>query len=58
MTGGAWGTPRGKSTVSSTEAHRRLTFQSDHAPKEYRISILENVPLHRDIVAAWEEHGA
>jgi hypothetical protein len=24
------------------------------APEEYRDSMIENVPLHRDIVAAWE----
>ncbi len=40
------------------EAHRLLEFARDHAPEEYRETILENVPLHRDIVAAWEEHGA
>ncbi len=32
-------------------------FLRDHAGKEYRTSILENVPLHRDIVAAFAEHG-
>jgi len=25
----------------------------DHAPEDYRESILENVPLHREIVAAF-----
>ena len=39
------------------EAHRRLMFLRNHAGEEYRETILENVPLHRDSVAAWEEHG-
>ena len=39
------------------EAHRLLEFARDHAPEQYRDTILENVPLHRDIVAAWEEHA-
>jgi tetratricopeptide (TPR) repeat protein len=37
------------------EAHRHLMFFRDHAPEECRESVLENVALHRDIVAAWEE---
>ncbi len=39
------------------EAHRRLMFLRDHTGDEYQTSILENVPLHRDIVAAFAEHG-
>ena len=39
------------------EAHRRLMFLRDHAGEEYQTSILTNVPLHRDIVSAWREHG-
>ena len=39
------------------EAHGKLMFLRDHAGEEYQTSILENVPLHRDIVAAWKEHG-
>jgi tetratricopeptide (TPR) repeat protein/predicted Ser/Thr protein kinase len=39
------------------EAHEKLMFLLDHAPEEYRDSMLENVPLHRDIAAAWKEHG-
>ena len=42
--------------ASDAEAHRRLMFLRDHAGEEYQTSILENVPLHRDIVAAWKEH--
>ena len=36
------------------EAHRLLTFMLDHAPEEFRESMIENVPLHRDIMQAWE----
>jgi tetratricopeptide (TPR) repeat protein len=39
------------------EAKRLLDFAVEHSPEEYRTSILENVPLHRDIMRAWEEHG-
>ena len=40
------------------EAHRLLQHLVDHAPEEDRGSMIENVPLNRDIVAAWKEHGA
>jgi len=39
------------------EAHRLLAFMRDHAPEDCRESMIENVPLHRDIAKAWEEHG-
>jgi len=39
------------------EAHRLLCSVRDHAPEEYQETIVSNVPLHRDIMAAWEEHG-
>jgi serine/threonine protein kinase/tetratricopeptide (TPR) repeat protein len=39
------------------EAHRLLTYLRDHAPEDCRDSMIENVPLHRDIMKAWEEHG-
>ncbi len=39
------------------EAHRLLTYLRDHAPEEYRETMIANVPLHRDIMAAWEERG-
>ncbi len=39
------------------EAHRLLTHLRDHAPEEYRETMITNVPLHRDIAAAWKEHG-
>ena len=39
------------------EAKRLLDFAVAHSPEEYRRSMLENVPLHRDIMKAWEEHG-
>jgi tetratricopeptide (TPR) repeat protein len=37
------------------EAQRQLTFLRDHAPQDCRESILENVPLHAAVVAAWAE---
>ena len=40
------------------EAHRLLSHFRDHAPEEYRETMIENVPIHRDIMAAWEEYGA
>ena len=36
------------------EAHRLLTLMRDHAPEEYRGSMIDNVPLHRDIMQAWK----
>jgi hypothetical protein len=39
------------------EAKRLLDFAVEHAPEDCRTSMIENVPLHRDIVKAWEEHG-
>ena len=36
-------------------AHRMLCELRDHAPEEYRETMIENVPLHRNIVRAWEE---
>ncbi|MHC4861225.1 MAG: serine/threonine-protein kinase [Planctomycetota bacterium] len=39
------------------EAHRLLCHLRDHAPEECRESMIENVPLNRDIMAAWAEHG-
>jgi serine/threonine protein kinase/tetratricopeptide (TPR) repeat protein len=39
------------------EAHRLLEFGLDNCPEEYRESMVAEVPLHRDIMAAWEEHG-
>ncbi len=39
------------------EAHRLLEFVRDHAPEEDRVSMIENVPLHRDIMAAWDAHA-
>ncbi|MHC4551069.1 MAG: serine/threonine-protein kinase [Planctomycetota bacterium] len=39
------------------EAHRLLCYARDHAPEDCRDSMIENVPLHRDIMRAWEERG-
>jgi tetratricopeptide (TPR) repeat protein len=39
------------------EAHRLLVHLRDHAPEEARTSVIENVPLHRDIWAAAQEAG-
>ena len=34
-------------------AHSMLEHLREHAPPEYRDSMVANVPLHRDIAAAW-----
>ena len=39
------------------EAKRLLDHLVEHAPEEYRESMLKNVRLHREIMEAWEEHG-
>ena len=39
------------------EAKRLLDHLVEHAPHEYRESMLKNVRLHRKIMEAWEEHG-
>jgi hypothetical protein len=36
------------------EAHKLLAFARDHAPEEYRQSMIENVPMHKEIMEAWE----
>jgi len=38
------------------EAHQLLRHLRDHAPQERRETMIANVPLHRDIMAAWEGH--
>jgi serine/threonine protein kinase/tetratricopeptide (TPR) repeat protein len=40
------------------EAHRILIHLRDHAPPEYRESILTAIPLHRQIRAAWMQEVA
>jgi tetratricopeptide (TPR) repeat protein len=44
-------------TAHIEEAHRLLCFMRDHAPEDDRASMIENVPLHRDIMKAWEDCG-
>ncbi|MHC4225632.1 MAG: tetratricopeptide repeat protein, partial [Planctomycetota bacterium] len=39
------------------EAHRLLCHLRDHSPESYRDTLVANVPLHRDLMRAWEEHG-
>ncbi|MHC4469493.1 MAG: ATP-binding protein, partial [Planctomycetota bacterium] len=40
------------------EAHRLLVFRRDRAPEEHRETMIANVPLHREILEAWEDrHG-
>jgi len=46
-----------KDKAHLAEAKRLLDFAVAHSPEECRTSMLENVPLHRDITKAWEEHG-
>ncbi len=38
------------------EAKRLLDHLVEHAPEEYRESMLKNVRLHREIMEAWERH--
>ena len=40
-----------------TEAKRILDHLVEHAPEEYRESMLQNVRLNREIMEAWAEHG-
>jgi len=39
------------------EAKRLLDYRVEHAPEEYRESMLKNVRLNREITEAWKEHG-
>jgi tetratricopeptide (TPR) repeat protein len=39
------------------ESWRLLVHLRDHAPPEYRVTVMENVPLHREIAAAAREAG-
>ncbi len=39
-------------------AHDLLMFWVDHAPAQYRESTLTNVRSHRQVMEAWEKHGA
>jgi len=45
----------GRDPAHLEEGHRLLCHLRDHAPKKYRETMIENVPLHRDIMAANEE---
>jgi hypothetical protein len=36
------------------EAHRLLLHLHEHAPTQYRELLLDNVPLHRVILAGWQ----
>ena len=40
------------------EAHGTLTLLRDSAPEQYRDSMIENVPLYRDVMQAWQEQPA
>jgi len=44
-----------KDRAHLAEAKRLLDVLVGHTAEEYRTSMLENVPLHRDIMRAWEE---
>jgi hypothetical protein len=50
-----WGLTRDKTHLAETKS--LLDFAVRHSPEEYHTSMIENVPLHRDIMRAWEEHG-
>ncbi|MHC4551071.1 MAG: hypothetical protein ACYTEZ_20160 [Planctomycetota bacterium] len=43
--------------ASAHEARWLLDFLRDHSPEDCHDSMIENVPLHRNIMKAWEEHG-
>ena len=47
----------GGALVACLDGAPQLEFLRDHAPEEYRESMIENVPRHRDIAAASQEHG-
>ncbi len=38
-------------------AHRLLMYTREHVSEQYRDTMFQNVPLNRDIMKAWEEHG-
>jgi hypothetical protein len=40
-------------TTHLEEAHRLLTELRGHSPAEYQETMVANVPLHREIRAAW-----
>jgi tetratricopeptide (TPR) repeat protein len=48
----AWKTTGDEAQLA--EARRLLMLLRDNAPQDYRESILENVPLHREIMEAWD----
>ncbi|MHC4549417.1 MAG: serine/threonine-protein kinase [Planctomycetota bacterium] len=39
------------------EAHRLLVYLREHAPVKFRETMIEKVPVHRDIMAAWRAHA-
>jgi tetratricopeptide (TPR) repeat protein len=39
------------------DAHQRLLYLQEHAPEGCRDSIIEAVPLNRELMHAWERHG-
>jgi len=45
---------RTKDAEHLEEAHRLLVELNEHAPEDYRAAMMEQVPLHHDIVEAWK----
>ncbi len=45
-----------KDKAHLAEAQRLLMDAHEHVSEKYRDTMLQNVPLHRDIMKAWEEH--
>jgi len=43
--------------IHRAEARRLLDHLVEHAPEEYRESMLKNVKRHREIMEAWESRG-
>jgi tetratricopeptide (TPR) repeat protein len=50
-----WQATRDRSHLE--EAHRLLVHLRDHAPEDCRETMMEHVPLHKDVMQAWGEHG-
>jgi hypothetical protein len=46
-----------KDRAHLAEAKRLLDFACEHTPEAYSTSMIESVPLHRDIMRAWEGRG-
>ena len=48
----------GQDKADLDEAHRLLQHLCEGSPEEHRTSMVENVPLHSEIAAAWQAENA